>query len=350
MALPNTGIGTALIGEELGVSTRDVGELCTSTAINMWSKWKPVRYNTNEGLTLAQLQAVNYGLGWSNYANINAVKAAYGLNESVVFHSKPRGSEFFEPFREGDFRGYEHLAISPIAAGSVTSQAQATEGGQTTLAGTLVINGNPKAGEIGLADLGMDNRKLALALYDGNTLVKTAIAANPGDAVVEMDTRYPLPVLQEKEYKGYLFFTNNAGTTASSLRGIPNHPSGGFTVTIVGQQVSIGIEASWGNISNPNTISYLVSGTNETGGPVSLLNCSIRFRNNANACTSTMQQYEQLISLGNLTLPPTEGTFMANIASGDMVVERSQFSQWKLCWNNGGAYPYTLQANIIERM
>lgn len=44
-ALPTTGITTTLVGTTLGVSSRDVGTLCTHPNINMWSKYKPVSIN-----------------------------------------------------------------------------------------------------------------------------------------------------------------------------------------------------------------------------------------------------------------------------------------------------------------
>ncbi|NLN24978.1 MAG: hypothetical protein GX163_04885, partial [Bacteroidetes bacterium] len=162
-------------------------------------------------------------------------------------------------------------------------------------------------------------------------------------------TRSPLPVLSAGIYNAFLFFTNNAGTTTSSLRGIPNHLRFGYPVGGVSNTVLIGIEAHW-NDSNPNQIIYTVKGTNQTGSSVILLNCSIRIRNWSNECTSTMQQGEILLNLGTLTLPNTGAGMPATVYSGTRIVTRSQFPSWKMCWNNGGAYPFTTEANIIQEM
>jgi hypothetical protein len=349
MALPSTGITTSMVASAIGAATNDVGQLCIHPNVNMWSKWKPVRFNSVSPITQANLEAVNYGIGWKSYASIDAVKTAYENREEVINYNKPRGDLSNEPYRLGDFRNYEHSAIQPIAGVSVTQQAQNIVGGQTKIVGSIFINGIPKAGEIGWGDLNLGSRRLAIALYDRDTLVKTAVANSSSDTFVEIDTRSPLPVLEAKRYNAFLFFTNNAGTTTSSLRGIPNHLRFGYPVSVVSNLVLISIEAHWSE-SNPNQIVYSVKGTNQTGSSVSLLNCSIRIRNQQNECTSTIQQGEVLINLGTLTLPHTGSGNPATVYSNTRTVTRSQFPSWKMCWNNGGAYPFTTETNIIGVM
>ena len=349
MALPNTNISVAMVKAELGAATNDVGQLCIHPNVNMWSKWKPVRFNSVSPITQANLEAVNYGIAWNSYANIDAVKLAYENREDVLNYNKPRGGLYNEPYRLTDFTNYEKNAIIPIAGASVTQQAQNIVGGQTKIVGSVFINGIPKTGEIGWEDLNFAGRKLAMALYSGGDLIKTAVANNSGDMYVEMDTRSPLPVLSAGIYNAYLFFTNAAGTTTSSLRGIPNHLRFGYPVQVVSNLVLISIEAHWSE-SNQNQIIYTVKGTNQTGASVSLLSCSIRLRNQQNDCTSTIQQGEVLINLGTLTLPHTGTGIPATIHSGTRTVVREQFPSWKMCWNNGGAHPFTFEANIIQEM
>lgn len=350
MALPNSNISTSLVGTTLGVSTRDVGQLCLSSAVNKWSKWKPVRWNTVDGITIANLVAINYGLVYNSYANIDAVKAAYAANEEVMTYAKPRGSLYNEPYRLGDFRNYEHSSIQPIAGAFVTQQAQNIANGQTSIVGSVFVNSSPKTGEIGWDDLGMGTRKLAMALYDiGGTLVKTAVADSPGDMTVIMDTRSPLPVLEAKSYNAFLFFTNSAGTTTSALRGIINHLRFGYPVTVVSNLVLVSVEARWDTV-NTNKVIYSIMGTNQTGSTVSLLNCSMRIRYNMNECTSTIQANEKLINIGTLNLPTTGGGSPVSIYSGEEIMNRSAYDSWKICWNNAGAYPFTTESAIIQEM
>ena len=53
MALETIKISTDLVGTTLGTSSRDVGTLCTHPAINMWSRYKPIKKNKVTGLTHA---------------------------------------------------------------------------------------------------------------------------------------------------------------------------------------------------------------------------------------------------------------------------------------------------------
>ena len=112
MALGTTNISTTLVGTTLGTSSRDVGTLCTHASINKWSKWKPIRLNKVSGITVSDLASVNYGLSpaltSSNYADVAGVKWVY---------NKPRGggNPYYEPFRLGDFRNYDHEALPIIS-------------------------------------------------------------------------------------------------------------------------------------------------------------------------------------------------------------------------------------------
>lgn len=120
MALPNDKISTTLVANTLGTSSRDVGTLCTHQAINKWSKWKPVRFNTVAGLTEPQLQSTNYGLRAQDIPNI-VVNSKQGggtgtaMDYPLVWtYAKPRGAGYNEPYRLGDFRNYNHIAVPTI--------------------------------------------------------------------------------------------------------------------------------------------------------------------------------------------------------------------------------------------
>lgn len=129
--IPSSGITTTIVANELGVGTRNVSELCTSNNINMWAKYKPVRYATSEGITDAQRSSVNYGIGSVPYfTNINAMWQFLRYNDlnpdnncsaPYFVYDKPRGGSS-EPYRLGDFRLYNHTAVqpySPYSGGSI---------------------------------------------------------------------------------------------------------------------------------------------------------------------------------------------------------------------------------------
>ena len=107
MALPTTGLSTRLVGTTLGISSRDVGTLCTHTKVNRWSKWKPINHTSVTGLTEAQFAALKYGI------NIFELSSTVGptYNTRNWTYNKPTS---LSPKRLGDFRLYEHTAPVPF--------------------------------------------------------------------------------------------------------------------------------------------------------------------------------------------------------------------------------------------
>ena len=351
MALPNTNITTSLVKTTIGASTNNVGALCKHPNINKWSKWKPVRFNKVSGLTDLDIKNINYGIDYVSFSSIENIRTAYNLNQTILSYNKPRGNTIFpaEPYRLGDFRNYEHNAVDPIVGISVTSSASNIKGGQNTISGTLIFNGNPKPGEISLSDLGLSTRRLGIALFNSDgDIVRSAVANNSGGTSVSIDTLIPAPKIPTGFYLAILFFTNTSGGTTSDLRAIPNHDRIGYPVEVTDNQVYVGIGARWDPL-NRDTIIYNVSGYNTTGSPVTLLNCQLRFRSSKNQCSSTIQQYEVLRNLGTLTVPHST-IYGTTLYEGTETVYRDGFMGWKICWSSGGAYPQTLEAAIIQEM
>lgn len=89
----------------LGVTTRDVGYLCSNQhgKINMWSKCKPVIVNDMQNITQEQLKAAAYGLQW------------YQSGDSLTYSIKylpPVGDTNWK--RLTDFVGYNHAITSGL--------------------------------------------------------------------------------------------------------------------------------------------------------------------------------------------------------------------------------------------
>ena len=112
MALPNSNISVSMVKAELGASTNDVGQLCIHPNVNKWSKWKPVRYNSPSPITEAELRSKKCGfdIPYGFKADSTILSTAWG-------YLKPRGGSVtpIEPYRLGDFRNYNKLAIMPIS-------------------------------------------------------------------------------------------------------------------------------------------------------------------------------------------------------------------------------------------
>ena len=108
MALGIENISTDLVGTTLGTSSRDVGTLCKHSAVNKWSKWKPVHFDTVTGITLEDLISINCGFQIDSQIGIDNLDK---LSSWIYF--PPMGG-VSSPFRLGDFRGYNHSAPIPF--------------------------------------------------------------------------------------------------------------------------------------------------------------------------------------------------------------------------------------------
>src|SRR5574344_717680 len=107
MALGTTNISTSLVDQTIQENSSDVGTLCKSTKINKWSKWKPVRLNTNgAGITLQQLTSTNFGTQIPSSTTNDYLVALEDWE-----YIRPNDAS---GYRLGDFRNYHHTAVNPM--------------------------------------------------------------------------------------------------------------------------------------------------------------------------------------------------------------------------------------------
>ena len=113
MALPATIINSEDVRVALAASSNKWGHLCTHPNVNKWSKWKPIRVNKTEGITISDIRAMNSGLSIPTQLSEIEMMTAYRSNPIQLWvYNQPRGSTVspVEPYRVGDFRSYEHSA------------------------------------------------------------------------------------------------------------------------------------------------------------------------------------------------------------------------------------------------
>ena len=104
----------------IGVASTDVGTLCTAKSkINIWAKYKPVRYNKIGSLTENERKACAYGLLdtreydlSSDTAITTAFDNAFNRIYSWEYESPTGGNASL--YRMLDFDGYNHNAICPL--------------------------------------------------------------------------------------------------------------------------------------------------------------------------------------------------------------------------------------------
>lgn len=159
-----TPIGMGDISQAVGYSSLDLGTLISSSSssINKWAKYKPVRCN-NWGIISAQERAVaNYGLsipgaGYGSIAGSNGMIA--NLASADWTYLRPRGGSNNEPFRMLDFDGYRSGATAPIAALSNGT----TQSSSSTMDVGVGFSRNiaSQTGFLTLADLHVDGHSIS---------------------------------------------------------------------------------------------------------------------------------------------------------------------------------------------
>ena len=67
----------------LGIPGTDIGDLCTSGAINMWAKYKPIEYNKKGMLEDHDRENANFGIiNIPTWSNINKMAAFWFGNRA----------------------------------------------------------------------------------------------------------------------------------------------------------------------------------------------------------------------------------------------------------------------------
>lgn len=100
--------------DNLDAECLDVGTLCTK-ANNKWSKYKPVRLNSNVNFeNWWKANDGNCGFQIPEYGTIDDLFIAMRANTPVWNYLKPRGGEFNEPYRLLDFELYSTDSRPPL--------------------------------------------------------------------------------------------------------------------------------------------------------------------------------------------------------------------------------------------
>lgn len=142
MALGTSNITMTAIRNALTEGTLKLSELCLSTKINKWAKYKPVR-------------------GTFPYGD----DGTYGLNLANNWaYLRPRGLAYEEGYCMGDFRGYKHEAIPPFKLGLFPGSSQLNT---DSLTFTLDVNEN----DITVEDLLLEDWYFGVKVTYPNTSV-----------------------------------------------------------------------------------------------------------------------------------------------------------------------------------
>lgn len=106
-------VGDYDVKRAIGCSSGQWAVLCTYANINPMAKYKPVRYNQKEQMTLAQITSTRFG-----FPSTTPFFTGGQTNPSITWeYQKPRGRSYNEHYRITDFYKYFHLACVPFAFG-----------------------------------------------------------------------------------------------------------------------------------------------------------------------------------------------------------------------------------------
>lgn len=231
--LHQSNISTTAVANELGVSSRNVGVLCTSSQINMWSKWKPINANVT---TMSEQTLINNNYGILAPSVSSNIETA--LTKSWTY-DRPKGGAT-SPYRLGDFRNYDHAAPPPV-----TEQQDRTW--YVATAPTLTIelqSGAESSAGIQVEDLkALNGYYLAFGIYrngywdyqsTSSTTFPSVITINAGDIPVTTSTTYQCCLAATTD-PGHQF---NTGINAANWLPLPGSDGQPQTFNITTEIVS----------------------------------------------------------------------------------------------------------------
>ena len=343
MALGTENISTDLVGTTLGTSSRDVGTLCKHSAINKYSKWKPIRNSKVVGITATDLHNANDGLTTPAFTSLTDLFASYhtGSGHGANWgYDKPRGyvSEIIiEPYRLGDFRNYLHTA-NPITTNVAIDKTASLSGttADKTVTGTF-MSAESTDYQIGFADLNMSYVYLGIAIFDNtNTLVDYEINPTAGAKTVGINVSgYPTG-----QYKGILFLSSSA-SAVTDIIGFDNVSVNYNNITISSVPIAISMTPIWVGTGQYKTVSVRMTFRNYAGS-VDLTACRLALRYSDNAYNDTMEAGEQNQVVGTLSIASGSTEITYTFTNVDSTLS------WLVWWSNSGLYPRLFSGSIIQ--
>lgn len=121
-------VNTDDVSETVGLNSSDFGTLCSSVLINMFAKWKPVRFAKRGDLTEAERRSVGFGIAFGYIASATSEAVNLLANLQTAVPAPPSWTyaapdPLIDPTRITDFLnsnndkapGYNHNAKAPMS-------------------------------------------------------------------------------------------------------------------------------------------------------------------------------------------------------------------------------------------
>jgi hypothetical protein len=315
MILPTTDISIIDVRNVLNYPSTDLGTLCSCPNINKWAKYKPVRYSFtyNRPANWWKGEDGDCSLEVTSYGALFALIAAYrlGADGGNFVYKQPRGysSNYLEPFRLGDFAGYDSNAMSPIVVDPLPDEWYSdAQKNMTASAGVI----NVHDGWLTLEDLGADSEAYDVAYFavaiqrkdgTGTALMQTSTNHYINQVIVDT-SKFALDV----PYTIYYFYYN--GTPQGTMGQAPTSgaflpcPSSTFMQDITFKNGGYNILLNIDEDNTDNVANYTISMVNSTTSTVPVRNMKLYWLyRNTNPITDTLRGGEGYISLADQNIP-----------------------------------------------
>lgn len=224
MALATTGITMSQVGSTLGTTSRVLSTLCKHSNINKWAKGKPVPYATNSGITDAQRKLANQGFNLNDATSIDIGTLFSNAANGKGWNYTPPTGGTNQPYRLGDFRGYNHSAVAPYNYSSFPTTVE-TYSTTANASFRIVIN---SGAELKLSDFAhienygdLSSWRYAIAFKKSNwnaadTRFAYGSSVSTTSSEIIIDVTFP----ETGSYTILPIITKETGTTSDALESI----------------------------------------------------------------------------------------------------------------------------------
>jgi hypothetical protein len=354
MALPTTGITTTLVGNELGVATRNVGNLCKAESVNMWSKTKPVRKAQVTPMVIPDdFQSVNYGIGIPSYATVQALYNNMLSSSPQWIYERPNGGAS-QPFRIGDFRKYDHTAVKAVAGTFITPRVFKDGGGDKNVRGNIFVAVGSETA-LSFVDLLTPFPYLGIAFFQDNVeeFLWRKINSTPNQTEVNLNVAPSLGEgIPAGNYKTILFLTNAGRTAFAGINGGIIHTTNILATGGGGGEpgeggVYISLTGAWStpDANNRANLTVTVNLKNYFAlDTITLVSPAIYLRFHYNDWNTLPYENGEAVYTGfrnsgsNYLLAPT-GSSGINIVHTFTNLDYALAGAYHIWWQNGGDWP-----------
>lgn len=298
------------VAKTLGVNSLDVGTLCTSDHIKMWSRFKPVKIGLLFTEATTGVQA--WWKGSDGSCGISAaggkasswtgIPALYSGDGKNGWKYLPPTGGITSPFRLTDFNGYDHAASPPVLSMDVPEKVKRDDTLYVSFEANDDTDDESQPGSLSLKDItlaGISTLYYGIVVTDsaGKTLGRVSGGDTVGYSVVGLSS--------PTEYKVYPFLTNKqigqyANDEATTVYyTMPELAPVTFKIASA-EEVDGVYLAVTAEYVNSITVSYTVSVLSV--GTRTFQSCYIRLRFAENDDSDDMEAGEVEKSLGSFSL------------------------------------------------